>query len=70
MTKILEKISDYDPLKPFLVERVAGMKGVTKAYVYMVLRGERDNDDIFSCYMELQEGTEKLLEAVKTAVPL
>lgn len=70
MEKKFEKTTAYDPMKPFLVQKVADMHGVSKAYVYMILNCERENEEIFSSYMELLEGTNNLLEAVKKAVPL
>lgn len=70
MTNNLEKTTAYDPMKPFLVQKVADMHGVSKSYVYKILSCERENEEIFASYMELLEGTNNLLEAVKKAVPL
>ncbi len=70
MAKNSEKTMAYDPIKPFLVDRVADMKGVSKRYIYMVLSGDREDEEILTCYMTLLEGANNLLEQVKTAVPL
>lgn len=61
----------------FLVSKLAAKHGVTKRYVYMVVRGDRQNDDLFADYMELKEiadNIEKLqdnplMEAVMATVP-
>jgi hypothetical protein len=36
----------------------------------MVLCGDREDEEILTCYMTLLEGANNLLEQVKTAVPL
>lgn len=58
-----------DSRKAFIVKELAEKHGVTTRYVYMVLDGERDSERILSDYLELYQGTNKLLEAVKKAVP-
>ena len=50
------------------VQKVAQMAGKSRRYVYMVINGERNNDEIFRAYMMLTEGENKLLKAVKELV--
>lgn len=57
---------DKDPLKTVLVEKIAYKRGVTPDYVYKILRGERNNPEIFEEYMTAREG---LVEAVEQLVP-
>ena len=70
MRKKSEKRIPYDPQRPYLVKRTADIHRVSKRYVYMILDGERENEEIFSTYMELLEGSNALIELVKKAVPL
>ena len=69
MRKNLDKRIGYDPQRPYLVKRTADIHRVSKRYVYMILNGERENEEIFTTYMELLEGSDALIEAVKKAVP-
>ena len=43
--------------------------GVTERHVRMVMDGSRENDEIEVTYLTLLSGTNKLIEAVKAAVP-
>lgn len=49
---------------------VARIHGVSDNYVRKVLRGERENEAIFSTYMEIIEQDNLLIQAVRKAVPL
>ena len=51
------------------VKKIANMSGVSPRYVYMVISGERTNEDVFRAYMMLAEGENTLLAAVKELVP-
>lgn len=62
-------------LKPITRRRdvatlVARIHGVSVRYVHYVINGERDNEKIMETYMEIIEQDNKLLEAVRRAVPL
>lgn len=62
-------------LKPITRRRdtaaiVAQIHGVSKRYVHYVINGERENEKIMETYMEILEQDNKLLEAVRKAVPL
>jgi len=49
---------------------IADLMGVTPDYVRKVRRGDREDEEIFSMIMELQEGKNQLIETVKQLVPL
>lgn len=49
---------------------VAAIHGVSVRYVRYVINGERQNEKIMETYMEILEQDNKLLEAVRKAVPL
>ncbi len=51
------------------VERTAKLAGVSKRYVRLVINGERNNNNVMRIYMELQEGEDLLVKAVKELVP-
>jgi hypothetical protein len=51
------------------IKNTAEIMGCTERYVRYVVGGERVNDQIFACYMELQEGETKLIQSVKELVP-
>ena len=50
------------------VQKTAELGGVSERYVRMVINGDRTNEDVFSTYMFLAEGTNKLLQAAKAHV--
>lgn len=58
-----------DNRKAFIVSEVADKHGVSARYVYMVLSGERENEQILSDYLAIYQSTNLLLEAVKKAIP-
>ncbi|RTL47227.1 MAG: hypothetical protein EKK39_14755 [Sphingobacteriales bacterium] len=58
-----------DVKRAALVKKTAELMGVSQRYVNMVLAGERDSDCIISCYMELLEGENLLLEKVRQLLP-
>jgi hypothetical protein len=49
---------------------VARIHGVSDNYVRKVIRGDRENEEIFSTVMEIIEQDNLLIEAVRKAVPL
>jgi hypothetical protein len=54
--------------KDWKVKPLAAKHGVTERYVHMVVNGECSNEAIFSDYMFLFSGENKLLQAVKNLV--
>jgi hypothetical protein len=69
MTKNSDKTNIRDVEKSFLVKRVAELHHVSRRYVYYVLNGDRDNDEIFKTYMDLKEGNKALAEEAKKLIP-
>ena len=65
----MDKKRKRDSIKAGIVQKVADMAGVKKDLVYKVLRGDRNNETVMMLYMELVEGQNKLVEAVKTLLP-
>ena len=53
----------------YRVKRVAEICGVKIPSVYKILRGDRNNEEVFTTYMELRERDNKLLDEVKKLVP-
>lgn len=49
---------------------VAQIHGVSERYVRYVVAGERENEKIMESYMTIIEQDNKLLQAVRKAVPL
>jgi hypothetical protein len=48
---------------------IAQAYGVTPRYVRMVAEGKRNNEAIFSAYMQFNEAKNNLLKAVEELVP-
>jgi hypothetical protein len=65
----MEKTKKRDSAKAARVQKVANMAGVSIRQVYRVINGDQDNEDILSAYMELLEGENQLLVAVKELIP-
>lgn len=51
------------------VKRTAELAGVSERYVYLVINGFRRSQKILGIYMQLQEGENLLLQAVKELIP-
>ena len=71
MVKNNQKLKAHDPLKTWIVEKVAEIHGVHERYVYMVIEGSRNNDKILGSYLSIKEGatTSAMIEAVTALVP-
>lgn len=52
------------------VQNTAELTGFSTDYVYAVISGERDNEEIMITYMFLYEEENKLLKAAKELVPM
>lgn len=65
----MRKTGSRDRFNTVLVSQTADITGYKMRYVYMVLQGIRENEAVLTVYMELKEGHNKLLEAVKQLVP-
>jgi len=58
-----------DAEKANRVKRTAELCGVCRPTVYRVSMGDRENEEVFTTYMELMERDNKLMEEVKRLVP-
>lgn len=66
----MSKIARYNPIKTWIVKNLANMYGVSYRYVYMVIAGDREDEAIFTSYMDMQEASKKiLLDKVNELVP-
>jgi hypothetical protein len=69
MQKIYRKPMRRDPEIAIRVRRTANICGVSTRAVYNVINGDWNNERILSVYLSLYEGENKLIKAVKEAVP-
>lgn len=67
--KKMKKPKKRDAEMAYRVKRTAELCGVDKASVYRILRGDRENEEVFTTYMELLERDNALLDEVKKLVP-
>lgn len=65
----MEKPKNRDVERAARVKKVARIAGVTEREVRNVLKGDRNNEKIISAYMEILEGENALMEAVKQLIP-
>lgn len=70
MSKKMTYGKERDPEKATRVKRTADLAGVSESTVYKVISGDRVNEEVLSIYMQLEEGENLLVEAVKKAVPI
>jgi excinuclease UvrABC helicase subunit UvrB len=67
--KSMQKNKDTVKRRRDVATLVAEIHGVTADHVRKVIRGDRENEQILTTYMEILEGDSLLLIAVKKAVP-
>lgn len=48
---------------------IAGLYGVSAAYVRMVMAGDRENEEILAACIEYKNGKNILVETVKSLIP-
>ncbi len=65
----MEKPNKRSAEVAFRVNRVAEITGLKPNTIYKVIRGDRENEEVFTTYMELLERDNALLEEVKKLVP-
>ena len=53
----------------FRVKRVAEITGLKPNSIQKIIRGDRENEEVFTTYMELLERDNALLAEVKKLVP-
>jgi predicted regulator of amino acid metabolism with ACT domain len=68
MRKNRTKQKNRDSEKATRVKKVAELTGVSPRQVYRVIRGDESNDAVLRVYMQLTEGENLLLQAVKETV--
>jgi hypothetical protein len=62
MAKRNNKLEGYDKFKATIVKIIAAKRGVSKDYVYKVLRGDRKEDKIVEEYEAAREALAKAVE--------
>lgn len=67
--KSMQKSNKRNTEQAAIVQKTAKLMGVSKRYVRMVLNGERNNEGVMTCYMEILERDNALLNAVKELIP-
>lgn len=58
-----------DAFNAVLIQQTADITGVSDRHVRRVINGAYENEGVTTVYMELLEGNNKLLQAVKSLVP-
>lgn len=69
MAKKRTKQVTRDARRAATVKETAELIGVTPRAIQMILNGEIKNEKALSVFMEIDEGHNKLLKAVKELVP-
>lgn len=67
--KSMQKSNKRNTEQAAIVQKTAKLMGVSKRYVRMVVNGERKNEGVMTCYMEILERDNALLNAVKELIP-
>lgn len=62
MAKRNSKLEGYDKFKATIVKIIAAKRGVSKDYIYKVLRGDRKDDAIVEEYRLAREELIKVVE--------
>ena len=65
----MKKPNKRDAENAFRVKRTAELTGLKKDAIYKIIRGDRENEEVFTTYMELLERDNALLAEVKKLVP-
>lgn len=58
------------PVRNDLATITARITGFSADYVRKVIKGERNNERIFECYMNLKEGKSNLIKEIERIVKL
>lgn len=66
----MEKKGQRDTQRAAIIKKTAEIVGVSERYVRLVLNGDRENQDVVLVFMELSEGSTKLVQQVRKLVPL
>lgn len=54
-----------DAKKTLIVKEIAAKHRVSKAFVYMVVAGDKENEDILDDFFELKEGIDAEIEKIQ-----
>ena len=65
----MKKPNERSAENAFRVKRTADLTGMNATSVYRIIRGDRENEEVFTTYMELLERDNALLAEVKKLVP-
>ena len=65
----MEKPKKRDTVKAARIKKTAELTGVSDRSVRRVINGDQDNPTVMQVYLELEEGENALLTAVKQLVP-
>lgn len=68
-TKSMSKTSTRDVVRAARIKRTAEIVRVSVRYVQLVLNGDRADEEVLSVFMTLDEGENKLVQAVKEMIP-
>ena len=66
----MEKKRKRSAIHAARVQKTAELTGKSTDLVYRVISGERENEDVMTMFMFLQEGENKLLTEAKRLVPM
>jgi response regulator of citrate/malate metabolism len=69
MAKKYKQVGKTDPLRPAKIKITSDITRATDRQVRRVIRGDQMNEKIIDVYMQLDEGINLLIEAVKKSVP-
>jgi len=67
--KSMDKKRKRSAIKAAMVQKTAEIAGVDTDTVYAVINGTRNNEEVMTTYMFLQDGENKLMQVVKSLVP-
>lgn len=65
----MKKPSERNSEIAWRVKRTAEITGLKPNTIYKIIRGDRENEEVLTTYMELWERDNALLEEVKKLVP-
>lgn len=65
----MDNSNSRDIIRAANIKKTAEIVGVSPRFVNYVLNGDRESEDVLSVFMLLQEGENKLLQAVKELLP-
>jgi hypothetical protein len=67
--KVGRKMAKRNIIQAARVQKTRDLTGKSARHIRRVINGECENEEVMMVYMELAEGENKLLQAVKTLLP-